>query len=175
MKRVLASVLMVALAVGLMTGAQAQEPLRIGVLDVRKVILDSKPGQAHRAERDKLVKERREQIAKEEAAIRALQEKLDKDKLVLTDKQKEQKQKEINDKIAVFQKAAQEAQQDLAKRDNEALARFEAALRGIVGDVAKQEKLSFVIDRNQSGLVWVDEPVDITEKVMKAYEAKSAK
>lgn len=175
MKRVLTGIVAAALMLGAVVGVQAQDKLRIGVLDVRKVVFESKPGKAHRAEREKLVVQKRDQLAKEEAAIRALQEKFEKDKLMLTDKQKEEKQKEIGDKIGAFQRANQQAQQELSKRDSEALSKIDAVLHGVVTDIAKQEKLSFVIDRNQPGMVWVDDPVDITDKVLKAYEAKVGK
>lgn len=173
--RVLKGVVLAGLVLGVVTGAQAQEKLRVGVLDVRKVIFESKPGQAQRVERDKLMKEKRDQIAREESAIRALHEKFEKDKLVLTDKQKEQKQAELKERIAAFQKMSQQAQQEMSKRDNESLAKIDAVLQGIVSEIGKQEKLAFVIDRGQPGVVWVDEPVDITDKVFKAYEAKGGK
>jgi outer membrane protein len=174
-KKLLASVAVLAVMVGAVDFAAAEEKLRIGIVDLRKIVLESKPGQAHRAERDKIVKERREKLAKEEQAVRGLQEKLEKDKLVLTETQQEQKRKEISDKIAALQKEAQTAQQEVSQRDNEALKKADALLHAIVADIGKQEKLSMVVDRNQPGLVWIDQPVDITDKAMKAYEAKAGK
>jgi outer membrane protein len=155
--------------------AQADEKLRIGVLDVRKILLESKSGQAHRAELEKMVKERREKIGKEEAGLKALQEKLEKDMLVMTDKQKEQKRKEFDDRVGALKKMSQDAQQEVAKRDNEISGKASAMVRDIVDEIAKQEKVALVVDKNQAGIVWVAEEVDLTDKVLKAYEAKTAK
>jgi outer membrane protein len=174
-KKLLASVAVLGVVFGVFNGAAAAQELRIGVVDLRKVVLESKPGQAHRAERDKMVKERRDKLTKEEQSVRAMQEKLEKEKLTLTDKQQEQKRKEIADKIAALQKEAQEAQQEVSQRDSEALKKADVLLHAIVIDIAKQEKLTMVVDRNQPGLVWINEPVDITDKVLKAYEAKAGK
>jgi outer membrane protein len=174
-KKLLAGMAVMSVMIGAVDFAAAQEKLRIGVVDLRKVVLESKPGQAHRAARDKTVKDLREKLAKEEQSVRALQEKLDKDKLVLTETQQEQKRKEIADKIAALQKDAQTAQQEVSQRDNDALKKADTLLHAIVADIGKQEKLSMVLDRNQPGLVWIDQPVDITDKVMKAYEAKAGK
>ncbi len=175
MKRAVASMVVIGCLCGLATAAQAQDKLRIGTLDVRKVLVESKPGQQHRVELEKMVKERRDKLTKEETNIKSLQEKLEKDKLVLTEIQKEQKQKEIERKIADVQKVAQEYQQQVAKRDNELSGEASAIVREIIADIAKQEKLVMVVDKNQSGIFWVEEPVDITERVAKAYEAKVGK
>lgn len=174
-KRVVASMVVLGCLWGLTAAAQAQDKVRVGMLDLRKVLVESKPGQRHRAEIEKMVKERRDKLTKEETAIKSLQEKLEKDKLVLTQAQKEQKQKEIEGKIADLQKVAQEYQQQVSKRDNELSGAAGAVVREIIADVAKQEKLVMVVDKNQAGVYWVAEPVDITERVAKAYEAKAGK
>lgn len=165
------SLWLIVVCTGLVGTAQAEEKLRVGVLDMRKVMMESKPGQQYRAELEKMVKERREKLTKEESGLKSLQEKFEKDKLVMNDKQKEQRQKEIDDKAAALQKALQEAQQQVSKRDSELSGEARNAVTEIIADVAKKEKLSMVVDRNQ--FVWAEEQVDITDQVAKAYEAKA--
>lgn len=162
------------MAAALCTAAavSAQENIRVGVLDVRKVLVESKHGQKSRAELERMVKERRDKLGKEEAAIKALHEKLEKDKLVLNEKQKGEKQKEIQDRVGALKKMSQAAQQEVGKRDNELSAKASSVLREIVDGIAKQEKLALVIDKNQSSILWVGEELDITDRVLKAYEAK---
>lgn len=167
--------LLIAVALCVTTAVTAQDKLRAGVIDVRKIMTESKIGQQYRAELEKMAKERRDKLGKEETAIKALHEKLEKDKLVLNDKQKEQKQKEIEDKVAALKKMAQEAQQEMGKREAELSQKASASLRDVAEVIAKQEKFSMVIDKNQPVIVWVEEQVDITDKVMKAYDAKGAK
>jgi outer membrane protein len=174
-KQVWLALILVGSVVAAAGAVQADEKLRVGVLDVRKVLVESKSGQAHRAELEKMVKERREKIGKEEASLKALQEKLEKDVLVMTDKQKEEKKKEFDDRVGALKKMSQDAQQEVAKRDNEISGKASAMVRGIVDEIAKQEKVALVVDKNQSGIVWVAEEVDLTDKVLKAYEAKTAK
>ncbi|HKQ29912.1 MAG TPA: OmpH family outer membrane protein [Burkholderiales bacterium] len=162
-------------ALGVAAVAQAQAKLRVGVIDTRKILVESKSGQQSRAELEKMVKERREKLGKEEAAIKALHEKLEKDKLVLNDGQKAQKQKEIEDRVGALKKMSQDAQQEVGKRDSELSSKAGTLLKEIVDGIAKQEKLAMVIDKNQSGVLWVEEQVDITDKALKAYEAKLGK
>jgi len=175
-KKVVVSVMVIGCLLGLNTlAAQATDKLRVGVVDGRKVVLESKYGQHYNTEREKMVKDRRDKLAKEKAEIQSLQDKFEKDKLVLTDKQKTQQQKSIEDRIAAFQKKAQEAEQELTKRDGEFSNKASAIFRDIVAEIAKQEKIAMVVERNQSGIIWVEEEVDITDKVAKAYEAKTEK
>jgi outer membrane protein len=157
------------------TTALADEKMRVGIVDVRKVLVESKIGKQNHAELEKMVKERRDKLGKEETAIKAMVEKFEKDKLVLNDKQKEQKQKEIQDKVDALKKMSQDAQEEVRKRDAELSSKAGAVLREVLNSIARQEKVAFVIDKNQSSIVWVEEEVDITEKVSKAYEAKTGK
>ena len=172
MKKAVIGLTMAAI-LGVAAAAQAQEKFRVGIIDTRKILTESKSGQQSRAELEKMVKDRRDKLGKEEASIKAMHEKLEKDKLVLNEKQKEQKQKEIQDKVGALKKMSQEAQQEVSKRDNELSAKAGTLLKEIVSAVARQEKLSMVVDKNQSSVLWVDEEIDITDKVLKAYEAKA--
>jgi outer membrane protein len=166
--------LLVAAALCAAATVSAQEKLRVGIVDISKIMAESKIGKEYRGELDKMTKDRRDKLGKEEAAIKALHEKLEKDKLVLNDKQKEQKQKEIEDKVVALRKQVQEAQQEVGKREAELSQKATVSLREVVAVIAKQEKLPIVIDKNPP-IVWAEEEVDITDKVMKAYDAKGVK
>ncbi len=175
MKRVVMSLLLMGSLIGVAGAAPAQDKVRIGVVDVRKVMLESEPGKRFRTELEKMMQDERSKLTKEDESLKKLQEQYEKDKLTMTDKQKQEKQKQIEEKAGSLRKAAQEAQQRVAKRDTELSGGATKIVQEAISDVARQEKLAMVIDKNQNGIYWVDDPVDITDRVIKAYEVKAKK
>ena len=153
--------------------AVAAEPPAIGYVDVRKVMLESKTGKKNRAEIEKMVKDREGTVAKEEEKLKAMQQSFQKDQLMMTDAQKQQKQKEFQEKADAYQKMVKEARQEVGKKDNEFTSRTLTEVRAIIADLAKEQKLSMVLELSESGLLYADEKMDLTRKVMEKYDAKA--
>lgn len=176
MKKLSVAVLMVTLALTWGAGVQAQEKIRVGIVDGRKVLFESAPGKQFRAEMEKMVKDRQTKLSEEEKKIKALRDAAERDKLLLTDKQKEEKRQELEQKFADYQKMRQEMQKQLADHESGITREMSRRINDVVAQVAKEEKLTLVLDKSQpTGIVWVEEPIDITARVLKAYEAKAGK
>src|SRR3989344_1297901 len=153
--------------------AVAAEPPAIGYVDVRKVMLESKTGKKNRAELEKMIKEKEGALKKEEQKLKAMQEAFQKDQLMMTDAQKQQKQKEFQEKAEAYQKLVRDAKQEVGKKDNEYTSRTLSEVRAIIADLAKEQKLSMVLELSESGLLYADEKMDLTRKVMEKYDAKA--
>ena len=48
-----------------------------------------------------------------------------------------------------------------------------AEIRGIIAELAKEMKLNLVLEASESGLLYAEEGMDLTSKVMEKYDAKS--
>lgn len=152
--------------------AMAADQPSIGYVDVRKVLLESKLGKKNRAEFEKMIKEKENAIAKEEEKLKDMQEAFQKDQLMMTDEQKKAKQKAFQEKADAYQKMVRDAKQEIGKKDSEYTSRALTDIRAIVADLAKQLKLNLVLETSESGLLYADEKMDLTSKVMEKYDAK---
>ncbi len=153
--------------------ALAADKPTIGYVDVRKVLLESKAGKKTKAEFEKIIKEKEGALLKEEEKLKAMQEAFQKDQLLMTDEQKKAKQKAFQEKADTYQKMVKEAKQEVGKKDNEYAAKSMTEIRGIVTDLAREMKLSLVLEASESGLLYAEEGMDLTAKVMEKYDAKS--
>ena len=81
--------------------AMAADQPAIGYVDARKVLLESKLGKKNKADFEKLIKNKESTLAKEEEKLKAMQEAFRKDQLMMTDDQKQAKQKALA-KISIF-------------------------------------------------------------------------
>lgn len=152
--------------------AVAADQPAIGYVDVRKVLLESKTGGRNKAEFEKMIKEKESALAKEEEKLKAMQEAFQKDQLMMTEDQKKARQRAFQEKAEAYQKMVQNAKQEVGKKDNEYTARALSEIRAIVADLAKDMKLSLVLGVSESGLLYAEEKLDLTQKVIEKYDAK---
>ncbi len=153
----------------------AQEKFRVGIVDMRKVLVESQAGKRVKDEMGKLVKQKQDELIKQEQQLKGLQEAYEKEQLLMTDEQRKKKQDEMQQKLAALQKQSQEAQRELGKKDQEFTRKAVGEIRPIVEEIAKAEKVKIVYERGESSVLYVEESVDLTDKVIKAYDAKTAK
>jgi outer membrane protein len=101
-----------------------------------------------------------------------MQESFQKDQLMMTDEQKKAKQKTFQEKAEAYQKMVRDAKQEIGKKDNEYTSKALTEIRAIVADLAKEMKLSLVLEASESGLLYAEQSMDLTPKVMEKYDAK---
>ena len=154
------------------TAAAAEAPT-MGYVDLRKLLVESKIGQKNKAELDKLIKEKEKALTGEEGKLQAIQQAFQKDMLLMTDEQKQAKQKEFQEKAEAYQKLVSEAKQAVGKKDNEFASQSLAEIKKIIAAVAKEMKLSMVLDASESGMLYAEDGMDLTQKVLERYDAKA--
>ena len=169
--------LAVALAAGLLCGglAQAADKPSIGVVDMRKVLTESKVGKRNEAEFEKLVNEKKAALQSEEQKLQKLQQDFQKEQMVLTDKQKEEKQKEFQGKVDKYRKMQSDAQAIVTKKQGELMGKSVDEIKAIVAGLAKEQGLAVVMDAPGQSVLYAESGVDLTDEVIKKYDAKAGK
>jgi len=161
------------MAVSLSGIAMAAEKPAIGYVDMRQVMLESKIGKQNRVVIEKFVEDKKASVAREEAKLKAMQESFQKDQLLMTDAQKKDKQREFEGKVEAYQKLVAEAKQAINQKDTEFTSKTIAEIRDIVRDIAKEVKISLVMEAGEMGLLYADEGMNLTAKVIQKYDAKA--
>jgi outer membrane protein len=147
--------------------------LKIGFVDVRAVLTESKAGIQHRADLEKYVKDKQTALKKEEEKLTALKTSLEKEALTLSDAQKQEKQRAFQEKVQAFQKQAQDADRELRQKDTEFTNKSIETIRQIVTEVAKAEQVNMVLSRTE--IIYAETAMDLTDKVREKFNAASAK
>jgi outer membrane protein len=85
----------------------------------------------------------------------------------------DKKKGELKSRVEAFQKQVAEAQQALVQEQNKLGGEILEPAQGIIEEVAKDKKVTAVFERRQSGLLYIDEGVDLTPEVIKRLDAKT--
>ncbi|HWR87065.1 MAG TPA: OmpH family outer membrane protein [Acidiferrobacterales bacterium] len=164
------------MAAGLLIGAPvlAADGVKIGYVDVRAVVLESKSGQQHKVEMEKFVKDKQAALKKEEDKLKTLQQTLEKEMLTLTEAQKQEKQRGFQEKVQAFQKSAQEAEREVRQKDTEYTNKALEEVRKVITEVAKDEKVGLVLGKTEMSVLYAEDGMDLTAKVIKKYDSRPA-
>jgi outer membrane protein len=159
------------MAAGLLVSAPvlAADSVKIGYVDVRAVVLESKAGQQHKKEMDKLVLDKQANLKKEEEKLKALQQSLEKEMLTLTEAQKQEKQRGFQEKVQAFQKSVQDDEREVRQKDTEYTNKAIEDIRKIIADVAKDQKAGLVLGKNE--VLFAEDGMDLTPKVIQKYDS----
>lgn len=164
-------VLLLSLVVPLSSIAAEKPPL--GYVDVHRVLLESKVGKKNKADLDKLIKDRKATLSQEESKLEAMQQAFQKDQLLMTQEQKQAKQKEFQDRVEAYQKMLKSAEQEVNTKDNEYASKSLAEIKGIVAQIANERKLTMIFGTSDVGLLYAEPDLDLTQQVIQRYDAKA--
>ena len=117
------------------TAIAADKPA-IGYVNLHTVLLESKVGKRNKAQLDKLVKQKESAISEAQDKLKAMQQAFQKEQLLMTDDQKQAKQKEFQEKAQAYQEMVNEAKLSVNKKDNEYATKSLADIKPIIAEVA---------------------------------------
>src|SRR5262245_17291021 len=100
------------------TTAWAQADLKIGVVNLDRILRESAPAQRAQKRIEAEVARREQEISKLAEQIKRLQERSDKDTLTLSDTERNRRDAELRDLTREFQRRQREAREDINQRRN---------------------------------------------------------
>ncbi len=145
----------------------------VGVVDMQRVLEESKLGQRLQKQLRDEFEPRTKDFVTEEREIAQMQQAFNKDKPLMSKEQIAKREQEIKDRIEAYQRKIMPIQQELLKAQQEKGREILEPAREILAAVAKGKKLGMVFERGAAGLLYVDDSVDLTAEVIKQLDAKT--
>lgn len=148
--------------------AMAQD-FKVGVVNVLRLTNESTPAKLAQQKLEQEFSKRQKELAEQQANLKSLSEKFERDAPTLSETQRVARQKEYTDVGRDFQRRQREFQEDLNARRNEELQLVMDKATRAVKQVADAEKYDLVLQE----AVYVNSKHDITDKVLKILNAAS--
>jgi outer membrane protein len=151
----------------------AQERIKIGYIDIQKVISESQAGKRARDRFQAQVKKAEADIIKERQEIERLRADLEKKGPLLKDEERRNMESELQRRSVHLQRSMTDHQQELQAKNNEMMSDLLKELEKIVNEVGKAEKFTLILERGQ--ILYSDQGIDITNKVIETYNSRAKK
>jgi outer membrane protein len=168
-------VLVAALATILAGGPlAAQEAVggKIGVFNADRIMAESQPGQQALALFNQLRDQRVGELQVQQDEINTLQQR----GISLTPGSPDavRLQREVENAMLQMERSQQDVQQELTQRQNELTTEITEKITQVIGVLGDQEGYTLIFNAIQSGLVYVDPALDITDEIIRRVDALGA-
>lgn len=144
----------------------------IAHVDIRKALESVEAGKSAKGQLEKEVAAKQAELEKSKAALQKEAEAFEKRAAILNESAKAAKQGELQKKFMELQKAAQESQLELQKRDRDLTEPIVSELKSIIEAIAKEKNYSYVLEKNESGIVYASGN-DLTPTVIEKFNQRN--
>lgn len=169
MRILLTTIMIAALAVP----ATAADVAKIGLVDLQKVLLESKAGKAALAEIDLRRKEMDADLKEKEAEIEQLRQKVERESMVMDPESVEQQRRNIRIKINDIKSLGQRYQREIKKLHDGHVNRIQNEVLKVVDKIGKEQGYLLIIERGV--VMYAPKSVDLTDTVIRRYDAEFSK
>jgi len=142
---------------------------KVAVIDVQRVVAESDPGkeaiQKLKAISDAKVQEG--QTLQQEMAT--LQDQFNKQRYTVSEQRLAEMTKELEDRNIAIRRFEDDAKRELEEARRRELGGLEGRILPIINQIGVEEGITVIFNKFQSGLVYADEAVDITDDVIRRF------
>ena len=183
-------VLGIAIGLGSVERVQAQQGLKVGVVDLQAVLDNSARGKAAKDRLKDLsvklqeeIKVKREFKDKREEELQRLRTEIRSQGLVLSESARVAKEEDFRNKIRELKRFIddtnrfiEDSTQEFREREVRETQLLLAEIRKIVAEIGKQENYSLILEGNENAAVvlYFTKTIDLTPKVTQRYDQASA-
>jgi outer membrane protein len=172
------AIILAVLAAGLVllpaAGLFAQQQAKIAVVDSAKAFQTSAEGKkalAQFQERDAKIKG---DIQKLDDALRALENRMSTGRLTMTQEALAATQADIDKKTTERKRYEEDAARDFQQFQANIVQRIRAEMIVIIDNLAKERGLDLVLDLQTSGAAYANPAIDMTDEIIRRYDATKA-
>ena len=164
-----ATLLAVLIALAPVSYVSASETLKVGYVNTQRIFRDA-PTAVKAAKKIEAEFSRRDQELQRMAKqLQGMQESLEKNGVTMTESDRRNKEKELNELSREFQRKQREFREDLNLRQNEENAAIIEKANKAIKQLAESEKYDLIVQ----DVVWASPKLDITDKIIKALSTES--
>jgi outer membrane protein len=148
----------------LAAGVAHAQDIKVGYVNSERILRDSAPARAATQKLEQEFAKRDRELQELGVRLKQQAERFEKDAPVLSEADRNRRQRELAEMDRDLQRRQREFREDLNQRRNEELQSLLERAQRIVRQIAEQEKFDLVVQ----DAVFFSSRVDITEKVLKA-------
>lgn len=157
------------------SSVDAADVAKIGICDLQRVLAVSEAGKGAKAEIDKQSKQIVNDLKQKEAELKEFKEKLDREKLVLSKEKRDEKEREFRIKVNDFKSLEKRYKSQFRDLDARLSQRIQTEILKIVEEIGKKEGYLLIVSKREGGVMYSPNTNDITDKVIREYNARHAK
>lgn len=143
--------------------------VKVAYVDLQKALVVSDAGKAAKTTMGKRVKEFQATAQQRQQTLKNLNEELEKKKLMLSADARAEKERDYQQQSKDFQRFIKDAQEELQREEGRLGRDILEGLGKVIKELGDKEGYTLVLEKSNGGLLYADESIDVTDKVIAAY------
>ncbi|MBI5483875.1 MAG: OmpH family outer membrane protein [Deltaproteobacteria bacterium] len=148
--------------------------VKLGYIDMQRALNGSESGKEAKEQLAARVKKYQDEINVKQEDLKKLKDELEKQGMLLSDSARAAKEKDYQNKLKDFQRFTKDAQDELQGKDEEFTRKILEGLEKVIQEYGRKNGYTFIFVRNES-MLFVDDKTDLTEEVLKLFNANRKK
>ena len=169
MKHFIRFMVLISIVVLFQHHALAADPLKVGVVDLQKCIEQSNEGKRVYSSLKEKHDSMQERLNEKQKELAQMQKEIEKQSLMLSLDAKEDKQRDFERKRRDLGYLLQDMNEEMNKAEASARKKILQDVEEIVKTIAKKGDYDLILERRTAGVMFISDPLDITEKIIEAY------
>jgi len=146
--------------------------LKVAYVDIQRAVNDSNAGKEAKKAITKDVEKFQRLVADKQKELQTLKESLDKQVLMMTPDARANKEKEYQNKLREFQRWGEDSQNEVNQKRMEMERNISVALIKVIQKIGADEGYTVILEKNENIVLYASKSIDITDRVIKAYDAQ---
>ena len=152
--------------------AQASStPTKVGLVNIQEAILSTAEGKKSMADLQRKYQPRQQEVQKEQQDIQNLSDQLQKQAATLSDEEQRRLNHDLEEKQKLLKRTTEDAQADFSTDRDDMFRRIGQKMVKVIQDYAQKNGYSLVIGSDQVPIYYAATEVDLTEQIVKLYDA----
>lgn len=165
-------VLLMLVCFGLAVTPALADAQKIGYVDLQKALNLSAAGKDAKEKIKAKVQGYDVEVQKRQEDLKKMKEDLEKQALLLSEEARGAKERDYQQKVKEYQRFTKDIQETLQQTDADFTRKILESLLSVVQEVGKKNAYTLILEKTESSLVYADESIDITDQVIKAFDAR---
>lgn len=152
--------------------AEARAELKLGYVDLQRALAEVYEGKDAKARLKAELDKTKSGLESEKNKLRSDSIVLEKQAAMMSEEVRVQKYSEMQKKVLELSQREQQAQLDLAKKEQEELKKIFDKMDPIIAAIAQRDGLAMVLEKSDSGVVYALPSMDLTNELVRTYNEK---
>ncbi len=148
--------------------------LKLGYIDMQRALNGSEAGKEAKEQLAAKVKKYQDEINVKQEDLKKLKDELEKQGMLLSESARASKEKDYQNKLKDFQRFTKDAQDELQGKDEEFTRKILEGMEKVIQEYGRKNGFTFIFVKNES-MLFVDDKSDLTEEVLKLFNANRKK
>ncbi len=173
--RTLVLLAVVAWGATLLAGEALAQGVRVGYVDLQRVLVRSAAGVAARDQLQKDMAALQKDLNAKAEEVEKLKDELDKKGALLSVTARKDKQDALERKLRDLQRLKDDSERELAKKEQELRNKFLTDIVGLVERVGKQRGYHIIVEKREAGVLYGNAESDLTDEIIKVFDQEAGK